>query len=97
MCTGSGAGLTQAQLADRVGVRRETLCRVERGRQFLTPVLESMIAFNLGLVGDERNDAFGLPIAGSGRKSRAAASNPGLRVVARDGRAVGRLAGEIAR
>lgn len=66
------AGLRQAELADKLHIRRETLCRIERGRQYLTEGMEQRIAVLLDLSDDERNHMLGLPLgAGTGAARRA--------------------------
>lgn len=56
------AGLTQAEMAKRLHIRRETLCRLETGRQYLTEAMENNIANLLGLTTDERNHMIGLSL-----------------------------------
>lgn len=55
------AGLTQAALATRIGCTREHLCRIERGRVFMTEIVERRIARHLSLSNDDQLIAFGYP------------------------------------
>ena len=52
---------TQAQLATALGVTREHLSRVCRGRAYFTEPMEEHIAHLLRLSHEERNHAFGYP------------------------------------
>ena len=54
------AGLTQAELAERAGVRTETICRIERGRH--TPSLATVQRIDRALraaLGDSSQDGLG--------------------------------------
>lgn len=62
------AGLTQAQLADRIGIHRDTYSRIESGRQYLTEGMQCRIAYALGIPPSRQAHAFGLP-GGSGHGS----------------------------
>lgn len=66
------AGLSQAEMAQQLRIRRETLSRLETGRQYLTEGMELRIAALLKLSDDERNHMLGLPLgAGTGAARRA--------------------------
>lgn len=54
-------GLTQAQLAQRIGCSRETINKLENDRTYLTEVMEGLLAHHLQISPSERNHCFGFP------------------------------------
>jgi transcriptional regulator with XRE-family HTH domain len=43
------AGLTQAQLAEKAGIARETVSRIERSERFPTPRVAALLAEAVGM------------------------------------------------
>lgn len=55
------AGLTQAEMARRIGCAPSTYGQIERGDVLVSALLESLIAHELNLSLDDHNQAFGYP------------------------------------